>query len=349
MNWYICQSELMIDSRPTRIYQDDDMGKVYRADDCLPLRRAVKESKVELEALARPGYPGQKLPPDALPSVSTVGYWDATADQDWGLDWHRNEGIEITFLETGTMHFAVDYENYMLLPGNLTVTRPWQPHRLGNPHINLGRLHWIIIDVGVRKPHQSWSWPEWLTLTDSDIDQLTTMLRQNEQHVWRTKGDVNRCFQKIGSIVRSYESEKHTSWLRTYVNELLLLLLDFFRDSTILLDESLMDTRRTVELFLDDIASHLNNDWSVNEMANQCGLGVTQFTHYCKQIVNTTPARYLKRLRLEKVARRLITEPDKSVTEIAFECGFTSSQYLSSSFRKHYGHPPREHRAIHQD
>ncbi len=28
--------------------------------------------------------------------VRTVGYWNAKHDQGWGLDWHRNEGIELT-------------------------------------------------------------------------------------------------------------------------------------------------------------------------------------------------------------------------------------------------------------
>lgn len=331
--------------KSTRIFRDQ--GKIYHADTCQPLRRAVGESKVDLEALARPGYPGRKLSPGTLPAISTVGYWDAAVRQDWGLDWHRNEGIEITFLETGQMPFAVDDEEYLLHPDHLTVTRPWQPHRLGDPNIRVGRLHWIIIDVGVRRPHQSWRWPEWLTLTMSDLNELTTMLRQNEQHVWKTNSDVRRCFQQIGMAVSSNEEENNASWIRTYINELLLRLLDLFRDSAIPLDESLVGTRRTVELFLGDLSNHLDYDWSVEDMAAQCDLGVTRFVHYCKKIVNTTPARYLKRLRLEAAARRLVQAPKKSMTDIAFECGFSSSQYFATTFRKQYGHPPREHRAIH--
>ena len=70
----------------------------HHADRCLPLVQAVEQGEVRLEALARRGYPGRPMPDRMLPEVSTVGYWDAPREQSWGLDWHRNEGIELTYL-----------------------------------------------------------------------------------------------------------------------------------------------------------------------------------------------------------------------------------------------------------
>ena len=69
-------------------------GVVYHADTCLPLVDAVKRGKVKFKALARYTYPGDRLSEDTM-GLSSVGYWDAKEPQDWGLDWHRNEGIEI--------------------------------------------------------------------------------------------------------------------------------------------------------------------------------------------------------------------------------------------------------------
>ncbi|HVR24127.1 MAG TPA: AraC family transcriptional regulator, partial [Candidatus Polarisedimenticolia bacterium] len=76
-------------------------GATYQADACRPLVDAVKAEKVKLEALARGHYPGRRLPSNSLPGVKTLGSWDAVVDQPWGLPWHRNEGVEIGFLETG--------------------------------------------------------------------------------------------------------------------------------------------------------------------------------------------------------------------------------------------------------
>ena len=84
--------------------------------------------------------------------------------QDWGEDLHRNEGIEFLFLETGSTKFIADEKKYHLQAGDFTITRPWQLHKLGEPNIGPGRLHWLIIDVGVRRPHQEWQWPDWVVL-----------------------------------------------------------------------------------------------------------------------------------------------------------------------------------------
>ena len=59
-----------------------------------------------------------------------------------------------------------------------------------------------------------------------------------------------------------------------------------------------------------------------------------------------TPSDYLRVCRLE-AARRLLSSTafaERSITEIAFECGFTSSAHFSTEFRKRFGKSPREYR-----
>ncbi len=80
-------------------------------------------------------------------------------------------------------------------------------------------------------------------------------------------------------------------------------------------------------------------------MAKECGLNRTRFAHYCKQITNTTPAEYLTACRVE-AAERLLRSPEApSITDIAFSCGFGSSQYFATVFRRHTGQTPKEFRA----
>ena len=76
-------------------------GKVYNADSCIPLNNAWNKGNIGLFTLARGTYPGKKLKKEDLPGIKNIGYWDAKKTQVWGLPWHRNEGIEICFLETG--------------------------------------------------------------------------------------------------------------------------------------------------------------------------------------------------------------------------------------------------------
>ena len=45
-----------------------------------------------------------------------------------------------------------------------------------------------------------------------------------------------------------------------------------------------------------------------------------------------TPTQYLNHLRLEQAARMLKNNEQKSITEIALQCGFYSSQYFATVF-----------------
>ena len=64
------------------------------------------------------------------------------------------------------------------------------------------------------------------------------------------------------------------------------------------------------------------------------------FRHQLQQ----TPISYLNRYRLEK-ALGLMTQPELSITEIAYAVGFASASYFAETFHKHFGLSPSEHRA----
>jgi len=321
-----------------------DHSKTYRADSCEPLVDAVDKGDLQLSAFAREPYPGTKLPKGILPGLLSVGYWDAIKEQEWSLPWHRNEGIELTWLETGSLTFLLGEEEYILKPGDLTITRPWQPLKVGNPNVGAGRLHWIILDVGVSQPHQDWSWPPWLILGEEDMQELTAYLRGNEKPVWESDKEIAGCFRKIAETVSSGEINGKTPRISVYTNELFLHLLDMFHKHQTAVYSSLTTARRSTNLFLDTLESNVGEMWTVEDMASNCGLGVTRFVHYCKEITNQTPLQYLNRLRVKKAAVSLVEDRDKSVTDIAFEHGFSSSQYFATVFKRHFHCSPREYR-----
>lgn len=325
------------------VYRED--GQHFHADACAPVVRAVQSGALSLEALARGTYPGRRLPDGALAGLSSAGYWDARYPQDWFLDWHRNEGIEITFLENGGSAFCLEGSRHELLPGMITITRPWQPHRVGDPVVGIGRLHWIILDVGVRRPHQDWQWPRWIVLTDDDLAQLTLMLRQNEQPVWRASPAIIACFKRLADLVQGDGSVARLSAIAVQINEVLVLLLDMLRVEKPALDETLTGSLRTARLFLEELrATAGEEEWTAERMAAACGLGVTRFTHYCRQITNMSPMKYLARVRLEQAERALRECPDDSITGIAFKFGFASSAYFAKLFRERYGQTPSDYR-----
>ncbi len=322
--------------------------RTYLIDTCRPQMRAIEAGKIGFHALSHGHYPGHVLDRDTLPGISTIGYWDAVGEQGWGLEAHRNEGVEVVLLETGGMPFLVDGKRYDLRAGDLTITRPWQLHRLGDPHIGPGRVHWFVLDVGVRRPDQPWRWPRWVSLIREDLAELTARLRQNEQPVWPSTPEIRHDFKAVAEAIRQNRGRSHVSQIVVHLNHLLLNLLAALRRQDVPQDPGLTSWQRTVDLFLADLRSNpasLAHSWTLEEMASQCGVGPTTFVKYCRRITNASPMRYLLRCRTERAARRLREEPGASVTAVAFDCGFSTSQYFASQFRRCFGCSPREYRS----
>jgi len=73
-------------------------------------------------------------------------------------------------------------------------------------------------------------------------------------------------------------------------------------------------------------------------------MGVTAFSKYCRELVNTGPMEYLNQCRLEFAARQLRAEPTVSITDIAYRNGFNASQYFATRFRQRFGCSPRVYR-----
>jgi AraC-like DNA-binding protein len=320
---------------------------IYYADTCEPLKHGVNQGEVRLHACARGAYPGTPLPDESLTEVRTVGFWDADHDQSWGLDWHRNEGIEISYVARGKVTFGVGAQEFRLKGGDLAITRPWQPHRIGDPLVSSSRLYWLILDVGVRRPNHTWKWPSWLVLSDSDRAKLTENLSHNEQPVWPADEEIRYYFERLGKVVaaRDHSNEETESRLKLYINGLLIALAEMLKREQPLLDPSLSSSQRTVELFLASLPNRVEEDWTLELMAAACGLGRSRLTHYCKLLTNMPPAEYLVRCRVAVAAELLATCPEASITDVALRSGFGSSQYFATVFRRHMRCSPREYRA----
>ncbi len=302
---------------------------------------------IEFHALTHGHYPGTSLARGALPGLSSLGFWDARGPQDWGLEPHRNEGIEIVFLETGGMTFTVDGRRHPLRARHFTVTRPWQLHTLGDPNIGPGRLYWLILDVGVRRPNQEWRWPRWILLADADLAELTRKLRGCEHPVWSATREVVAAFRGLAPCITDIASPGAFSRAVIHLNQLLLAILDALRAQQREHDPALTSRRRTVELFLRDLESNpvaLEEPWTLAGMARHCGMGVTAFTEHCHAITNTSPVEHLNRARLDHAARLLRARPLRPITEIALAAGFGSSQYFATRFRLRFGCSPRDYR-----
>jgi AraC family L-rhamnose operon regulatory protein RhaS len=325
------------------IYDADN--RHYRIDDCLLQRQAIESGKVGFHAISSGHYPGTQIEPRSLDRVSSLGCLNFSQPQKWGIPKHRNEGIEIAYQETGNSTLIVNGQEHQISTNSLSITRPWQPHSVGNPFLGPGRMHWLIIDVGVRRPHQAWSWPNWSVLSKSDQIELISKLRGNEQPVWSANLELKRVWQQLSKCTAVDKPESQISRIRIYLNELLVGLLDLLRAEKVDADESLISSRRTVEVFIDELKSDdylLAKSWTLDSMAESCGMKRTTFSSYCRDITNLTPIDLLNTIRLDRSRELLLARRRQPITQIAFDLGFSSSQYFARRFTEKFSCSPRE-------
>lgn len=321
--------------------------KIYSADTCDSQGRALHSGTIDLRALSHGHYLGTPIPNNILPGLNSIGFWNATGPQNWGVDAHCNDGIKIMFLETGQMPFVVDQKQFSLRAGNFTVTRPWQRHQLGAPHIEPSKLHWLILDVGVRRPDQGWQWPEWMMLAKDDLAELTQKLRDNEYPVWDSTPVIAQSFCELARCIADWNQPHMISHMVIHLNQLFLSMLDALTNQQKSINKDLISRRRAVELFLAELnQAHLDLTelWTLDRMAAHCNMGTTAFSKYCRELVNANPVEFLNQCRLDHAARQLKEKPSLTITEIALANGFNSSQYFATAFRERFHKSPRAYR-----
>lgn len=93
---------------------------------------------------------------------------------------------------------------------------------------------------------------------------------------------------------------------------------------------------------IDYINNNIKEDLNLLKIAKVACFSPYHFHRIFKWIIWETLNNYIKRIRLEKAGFMLSNNPNYSITEIAFLCGFAWSQTLSRDFKKHFNVTPSE-------
>lgn len=319
-------------------------GSWLYADNCKDLQAAAARGEVRLAAWTRGGYPGTPL--DArLPGLCTAGFWDASRPQNWGLGRHCNEGIKIAYVARGAVALDVDGEQHNLQTGEMFIIRPWQLHAIGTPHVDPSQLIWIMIDMGVRRPDTAWRWPDWFLWSKIDEKQLTDYLSLNNRSVYKASRATAEGFEALRQLIETSTPQAGETKLKLTINGIMVALLDQMNANPPPMSAEFATSRKTVEIFLQRLAFALERDWTLEDMAAECGLSRTRFAHYCRLITNQTPIKYLRQIRLRHASTLIRREPDRSLTDIALSSGFGSSQYFSNAYKREFGMSPSQQTA----
>lgn len=88
---------------------------------------------------------------------------------------------------------------------------------------------------------------------------------------------------------------------------------------------------------LDHIEAHLAEELTLDELARVACFSSFHFHRVFRAMTGEPLGRFIQRLRLERAASQLLATPDKPITEVALDSGFSGSDTFARAFRSAFG------------
>ncbi len=101
--------------------------------------------------------------------------------------------------------------------------------------------------------------------------------------------------------------------------------------------------RMSVTRAIDFLNEHYGEKISVEDLAHVANLSSSRFSHVFKEETSMSPMEYIMMTRLD-CAKRMLRANEKSLSEIALDCGFNSSSYFYQCFIRAYNISPSDYR-----
>lgn len=265
-----------------------------------------------------------------IPEVKKVGrYRYVRAQERLKPHRHRNS-LEICYLAKGKQIYEVEGTEYSLSGGNVFITLPNEIHSTGKFPEEKGMLYWLILKIS---DNQKDFFNQSGETAENFKDMLISM--------------PSRCFS--GSDILLYYFDEIIAYCQdedrplrkiAIENLVLALLLEVISCSQKKESTSMSPAIKRVKKYIGD---NLDRDISVEDMADISGLSTHWFKEKFKKETGLSPADFVSRRKIEEAKKRLRSSK-KSITEIAFTLGFSSSQYFATVFKRYTGITPTDFR-----
>ncbi|HEX2958835.1 MAG TPA: AraC family transcriptional regulator [Chitinispirillaceae bacterium] len=101
--------------------------------------------------------------------------------------------------------------------------------------------------------------------------------------------------------------------------------------------------RMSVNKALEFLNAHYGEKISINDMASAANCSVSHFSRIFKEETSVAPSDYIMKIRLD-YAKRMLRSDEKTLTQVALDCGFNSSSYFSHCFSRTYNISPSDYK-----
>ncbi|WP_166921099.1 AraC family transcriptional regulator [Flavobacterium poyangense] len=253
--------------------------------------------------------------------LQVLGKYSYNKAEDELLNHVHENMIEICYLDKGKQVFEVNNQRYLANGGDIFIHYPGEVHGSGGFPEEKGVLFWLLIKM--EKP------------TSNNLIKLCEFLIQKDVRKFRAGKEVKKILEKIYLADNKQEPEVLKKIrLHLLAQSLLLELLDHINP-----EKTEPDTAR-----LDKLVHYINEnlayDISIEMLAKEVNLSESRFKSLFKELTGFTPMDYIQRERVKIATERIKSEPELSLTKLAYDLNFSSPQYFYTVFKKYTGNSP---------
>lgn len=250
------------------------------------------------------------------------------------VDCKKNLGLRFIFIQEGNFEWVIDNKTITVFPNDLVIIYPNQVLQSKMEAFDNGTYYSITILPKLFNEEK-------LVLGDWSSIPATEQLLIGKLFLLNRKS-VFQNFKIAGEILKKIELEIFATEIgfKAIVNHLIDELVVYSTRQLSREENQRKHFPQTFHKFDQILRENLSHPWTVEEMAAILGLGTTTLNEKIRAYSGFSPLNYLINLRISE-SIRLLKNTDISITDIAFEMGFYSSQHFSSTFKKMTGYSPR--------
>lgn len=249
-------------------------------------------------------------------------------------------GTRIFCVLEGKYEWCIDNGQYVLFPGDVALILPNQAFGSDNGVLEIGTFIWIQLNLkGNDEDERIMS--AWSSLSDSERRAINTVLSETSARILSKFSDGEKILKLIQNELSGQEIGYHAR-VNHQIDELFILMARQLTNQR----NPGRDFPKTFMNLEQALRQNLAHQWTVEEMAARVGLGTTLFNEKVKSYSGFSPINYLINIRISE-AIKLLKRADISLTDIALDTGFYSSQHFSTTFKRLTGYTPSEFRKNH--
>ena len=256
---------------------------------------------------------------------------------------HKNRGMEITYIEKGMLEWVVEGVPERVESGSVFFTLPWQVHGSLAPREPDNTIWHVLfhLEKDYPSPHDTFSFPRALGFTRDEMQVLSATLAGSKRHCFPAPPAMRSLMPAlIGELQSTHElrDAQTRTLLRAILVDLKRIVAGEVMDTG---DHTASELR--VKALIAELPENCSQQWTLADMAAHCGIQRTQLSKLFQRLTGSTPMEYLFRIRMEH-AKMLLRETDTKIIDIAFACGYGSSQYFANTFKHAVGTTPSGYR-----